>query len=74
MEPIKKTLYCSVLGKDIVVSFDIGEILGRNGEVKKKYVKFFDCESKEACGVLYNVSDCICYKEARKAEVEVNGL
>jgi len=74
MEPLGKTLFCSVLKTDVNVTYSFGELLNRDGTVKKKFVKYFECEFKDKCGMLYDPGDCVCLKEARKVELSVNGL
>jgi hypothetical protein len=73
METLKKNFFCTILNKEIDVDFIINDVRNTNGTVKKKRVDFFNCHSKEECGSIY-LRDCVCLREVRRVETEVNGL
>lgn len=74
MERYKKVLQCQLLQKEVVATYFINEVKDSSGIIKMKSVEFFNCEGKKECEERYHVLDCVCFKEIKRIEHDVNLL
>jgi hypothetical protein len=74
MDRIQKKLSCDFINKEIEATYFIENVVGVDGETKKRTVQYYNCGEKENCEISYNFNDCVCFREMKRVEVEVNNL
>lgn len=74
MERINKKFSCQLINEEVNATFFVDRILDIDGRLKTKVVTHYACESKEKCELSYNLRDCVCFREMRRTEVEINEI
>jgi hypothetical protein len=74
MEYIKRKLFCTFLNREVNTVFYFNNVQNTSGDVKKKYVEYYDCEGKAECYEKVELTKCTCFKELARVEQEINGF
>ncbi len=72
MERYKKTLFCTILNKEVTVTYFYENIKSHDGSTKTKTVEFYNCDGRKECSDTYDMLNCTCFKDMQKVEHEIN--
>jgi hypothetical protein len=72
MERYKKTVFCTILNKEVNVTYFYENVKGRDGLIKTKSVEFYNCDGRKECSDSYDMLNCSCFKDMLKVEHDIN--